>query len=121
MSSSVVSLELHALMDEAQQRSGGLTDTGSGPFVDPLKRLISSLESEARLNSIGRVIASERILGHTVNRLHYVNDRKRFPEIAEEEITQPANIATSKCHEVPAFRAAMRTRTPVSRPVEACA
>ena len=89
MSVSDVSLELSALMDEAQKRSGGLTDLGSGPFVDPLKRLIASLESEARLNAIGRVIARERILGHTVNRLHYVNDRKRFPEIAKQEISQP--------------------------------
>jgi hypothetical protein len=92
MSASDVSLELSALMDEAQQRSGGLTDLGSGPFVDPLKRLIASLESEARLNAIGRVIARERILGHTVNRLHYVNDRKRFPEIAKQEISQPIFI-----------------------------
>ena len=79
-------------MSEAQARSGGLTDLGSGPFQDPLKLLISSLENEARLNSIGRVIARERILGHTVNRLHYVNDRKRFPEIAGQEITQPVFI-----------------------------
>ncbi len=79
-------------MDEAQVRSGGLTDLGSGPFGDPMQLLISSLESEARLNSIGRVIARERILGHTVNRLHYVNDRKRFPEIAKQEITQPVFI-----------------------------
>ncbi len=92
MSSSEASLDLPVLMHEAQQRSGGLTDLGSGPFVDPLKRLISSLESEARLNSIGRVIARERILGHTVNRLHYVNDRKRFPEIAKQEIAQPVFI-----------------------------
>jgi hypothetical protein len=79
-------------MDEAQARSGGLTDLGSGPFVDPLERLISSLEREARLNAMGRVIARERILGHTVNRLHYVNDRKQFPEIARQEITRPVFI-----------------------------
>jgi hypothetical protein len=92
VSSLEVSLELSALMDEAGERSGGLTDLGSGPFVAPLERLIASLESEARLNSIGRIIARERILGHTVNRLHYVNDRKRFPEIAAQEISQPVFI-----------------------------
>ena len=43
-------------------------------------------------STIGRVIARERILGHTVNRLHYVDDRKRFPEIAVQEITQPVFI-----------------------------
>ena len=92
MSGSDVSLELQALMDEAQQRAGGLTDLGSGPFLDPLERLLASLEGEARLNAIGRVIARERILGHTVNRLNYVNDRKRFPEIAKQEIVRPVFI-----------------------------
>jgi len=92
MSDAEVSLDPHELMNEARERSGGLTDLGSGPFVDPLKRLSVSLESEARLNPIGRIIARERILGHAVNRLHYVNDRKRFPEIAKQVITQPVFI-----------------------------
>jgi hypothetical protein len=75
MSGTEVSLDLRALMDEAQRRAGGLTDLGSGPFNAPLEKLLASLESEAGLNAIGRIIARERVLGHAVNRLQYVNDR----------------------------------------------
>jgi hypothetical protein len=92
MSSVEVDLDLEALMGEAQQRADGLQDLGSGPFIENLKRLLASLESEARLNPIGRIIAKERILGHTVNRLNYVNDRKRFPEISKQEIVRPVFI-----------------------------
>jgi hypothetical protein len=92
MSSVEVDLDLEALMGEAQQRADGLQDLGSGPFIENLKRLLASLESEARLNPIGRIIAKERILGHTVNRLNYVNDRKRFPEISKQEIVRPIFI-----------------------------
>ena len=86
------SLDLQALLDEARVRSGGRVDLGDGPFAEPLSRLLASLENEGRLNPIGRAIARERILGHTVNRLAYVDDRKRFPEIAREEIVRPVFI-----------------------------
>ena len=87
-----VSLEIEDLLAEAQQRAGGLDDLGPGPFVEPLAKFVDSLESEARLNTIGRVIARERILGHTVNRFGYVEDRKRFPDIANQQITKPIFI-----------------------------
>jgi hypothetical protein len=41
---------------------------------------------------VGRLIARERALGHTVNRLNYVDDRKRFPAIADERIEAPVFI-----------------------------
>lgn len=85
-------LNVDAILEVAQQRSGGLDDLGSGPFIEPLARLLDSIEGEARLNAIGVMIAKERILGHTVNRLHYVQDRKRFPLIAKESIVKPVFI-----------------------------
>lgn len=87
-----VSLELEDLLDEARQRAGRLDDLGEGPFLEPLNRLLESLEQEAHLNMIGRVIARERILGHTVNRLGYVDDRKKFPEVAQQQIIKPVFI-----------------------------
>src|SRR5690606_38383079 len=65
------------VLEEAARRTGGLTDLGEGPFVGPLERLLDSLEREARLHDVGRVIARERVLLHVVNRLLYVNDRAR--------------------------------------------
>ncbi len=84
--------EIDALLAEAGRRTGGLDDLGDSPFVEPLARFIDSLENEARLNDTGRIIARERILLHAVNRLGYVEDRKRFPEIAEQRIVKPVFI-----------------------------
>ena len=80
------------LLEEASQRSGGLTDFGEGPFLEPLALFLDSLETEAMLNPLGKLIARERCLGHVVNRLLYVNDRKRFPEIAQQKIEKPIFI-----------------------------
>jgi Sulfotransferase family len=77
---------------EGATRTGGLTDLGDGPFADPLDLFLESLETDARLNETGRLIARERALLHTVNRLNYVNDRKRYPAIADERIVAPVFI-----------------------------
>jgi hypothetical protein len=92
MSGNETSLDPSVLLEEARVRSGGLSDLGDGPFREPLERLLTSLEEEGRLNAVGRLIARERVLGHTVNRLRYVDDRKRLPEIAAQEITRPVFI-----------------------------
>jgi Sulfotransferase family len=87
-----ISLELDSILEEAAQRANGLTDLGTGPFVEPLQRVLESLEQEGRLNVIGRMIARERLVGHVTSRLHYVNDRKQFPDIANEIIVKPVFI-----------------------------
>lgn len=85
-------LSSQALLEEAARRTDGLADLGEGPFVDPLERFLDSLREEAGLNEIGLLIAQERILGHTVNRLNYVADRKRYPEITDQKIVRPIFI-----------------------------
>lgn len=84
--------DVESLLAEASARTGGLTDLGDGPFVEPLGRFVDSLNTEARLNDMGRFIARERILLHTVNRLLYVRDRALHPEIAEVQIERPVFI-----------------------------
>jgi Sulfotransferase family len=84
--------EVEAIVAEAGRRTGGLDDLGDGPFLEPLALFLESLEREARLNDLGRLIARERALLHTVNRLNYVNDRKQFPAIADERIAAPVFI-----------------------------
>ncbi len=79
-------------MAEASRRTGGLTDLGAGDVVAPMKMFIESLEDEAHLSDLGRLIASERVLMHTVNRLNYVNDRATYPEIAAQQIVKPVFI-----------------------------
>jgi hypothetical protein len=92
MSDAGANLSLDSLLDEARRRANGRDDFGDGPFEGPLRLLLDSLEKEARLNAIGRMIARERVLGHVVNRLNYVGDRKQHPEIAREEIVRPVFI-----------------------------
>src|SRR5487761_1926854 len=77
---------------ESARRTGGLSDFGDGPFLEPLGLVLVTLENEARLNETGRLIARERALLHTVNRLNYVNDRKLYPEIADQKIVRPVFI-----------------------------
>ncbi len=81
-----------SLVAEAQGRAGGLDDLGEGPYLDGLGRFVDSLNAEARLNDIGRFIARERILLHTVNRLLYLEDRKQNPQIAEVAVERPVFI-----------------------------
>jgi Sulfotransferase family len=92
MTDAGASLELDSIVHEASERAGGVSDFGPGPFIDPLQLAVDSLESDGRLNAIGRMVARERMVGHTTNRLNYVNDRKRFPGIAEERIVKPVFI-----------------------------
>lgn len=113
----VLTLDPDALLEEARERAGGLEDLGDGPFTEPMALFLESLEQEARLNDLGRLIARERALLHTVNRLQYVEDRKRFPAIAEERVVAPVFIVglprtgTTILHDIlaqdPASRAPM--------------
>ncbi len=80
-----------ALLAEASARAGGLSDTGAD-LTEPLNRFVDSLNAESRLTEFGQLVASERTLMHLVNRLNYTEDRKKFPEIAEQRIERPVFI-----------------------------
>ncbi len=92
MSASRLPFAVDSLLSEASARSGGLEDLGSGPFVEPLRLFVASLANDAALNPVGQYIAKERALGHIVNRLQYVNDRKLYPDIARQKIVKPIFI-----------------------------
>lgn len=87
------SLDMESILAEASQRAGNLSSLGDLPFKEGLQRVLDSLESEARLNEMGRLIARERMIGHTVNRLQYVRDRDLYPGIADEKVISPVFIA----------------------------
>lgn len=88
----MTALTTEDVLAEASRRAGGLDDLGDGPFTDGLDRFVSALVDEAQLNEMGRMVAAERAIGHTVNRLHYVDDRARYPEIARQVIDRPVFI-----------------------------
>src|SRR5574338_872418 len=83
--------EERAVLDEARRRTG-LEDFGDPAFHEPLRRLLDSLEREARLHEIGRVTWFERIVGILVNRLRGEDWIARQPEILRERIDAPCVI-----------------------------
>ena len=89
MSTDLPSLEVDDLLATASARAGGRSDFGEPQFMRGLEQLVASLERDAFLTPIGRMIARERILNSAKNRLDYIGDRKLHPEIAKERIVAP--------------------------------
>jgi hypothetical protein len=113
----VVRLDPDSLL-RAARRSTGLGDFGDGRFRDPLERLVASLESEARLTILGRMIARRDLLRLLEGRLRHVELCKRHPEIELERVERPLFIlgmprtGTSILHELMAQDP--RNRVPMS-------
>jgi hypothetical protein len=98
-------LDAAALLARAR-RSTGLGDFGDDAFRAPLQRLVASLEDEARLTPLGRVIARSDLLRLLENRLRVHELRKRHPEIDAGAVERPLFIlglprtGTSILHEL---------------------
>ena len=77
---------------EAACRQAALDDFGDPSFREPLRRLLESLEAEARLNPMGRLATRYDLIRLLINRLRMEEDRKRNPGMAEEETGRPIII-----------------------------
>lgn len=86
-----IRFEENIVLDEARRRAE-LDDFGDEVFLDPMRRLLDSLENEAGLHAIGRVTMFERIVGSLVGRLSAQDYFVRHPEILDEEIVAPTVI-----------------------------
>jgi len=85
------SLDAAQLLEQARKRTG-LDDFGVEDFVEPLRRLIDSYNSEARLNFVGWLAARSHLLQLLENRLRIEHDRKQHSQIADQEIHSPVVI-----------------------------
>lgn len=109
----IISLEPDALMRSASKETD-LSDFGPDYFREPLKRLCKSLEEDAHLTALGRIIARQNLLSLLSNRLKFIEIFKQHPEIAEQDIISPVFIlgmprtGTTSLHELfaldPQFR-----------------
>src|SRR5262249_60478757 len=70
----------------------GSTDLGAPASREPLERLLASIDAEARLTLLGRFAARHDLTGMLVNRLRIEDDRRRHPEIGDEQIRRPLVI-----------------------------
>ncbi len=100
-----ISLDEACLLAEARDRTG-LSDFGPEDFRAPFAALMHSLEHEAQLTFVGRLLARRDVLVLLENRLQIVETFKRHPEIEREEIREPLFIVglsrsgTSILHEL---------------------
>ncbi|MBV9619244.1 MAG: sulfotransferase [Verrucomicrobia bacterium] len=81
-----------AQLIEKAKRHSGLSDFGEPDFFEPLSRLLESCHREARLNVIGKLAVRNDVVRILCNRLHLEDDRRRHPEIAQQEIREPVFI-----------------------------
>ena len=88
---SMPGLREEELIDAARKQTA-LEDFGGLSFREPLGRLLESLDSEARLNLMGRLATRHDVIRLLTNRLRMEEDRKRNPEIGEEKIRRPIII-----------------------------
>jgi hypothetical protein len=86
-----VSLDMRGLLNAARRRTA-LDDFGGDAFHEPLRRLIDSIENDARLSFVGRLVAREDLIRLLINRLKLQRDRTRHPEIGSEQIRRPIFI-----------------------------
>lgn len=85
------SLEESSLL-EAAERTTGLLDFGDGSFREPLKKLLSSVESEAHLHPVGRHMVRERLVATLANRMRIEEQFRRHKEIGESNVAAPVVI-----------------------------
>jgi hypothetical protein len=83
-----VRLDEKSLMEEATKNTG-LSDFGDESFLEGFRRLLDSLENQARLTPIGRLIAHGLVLRNLENRLSVTEDWRRYPEMGKAEIVKP--------------------------------
>ena len=88
-----VDLSLDSLI-EAARSAEGLNDFGEDSFIEPLNKLLESIENEAQLHPFGQFVTRKRLVGLLRNRLRAEHYFATHPEILEIELAQPVVIAS---------------------------
>jgi hypothetical protein len=85
------SLDQASLLRAARKRTG-LTDFGDPSFFEPLGILLQSIEDEARLHALGRLITRTRVVSMLSTRLRLEDLCRREPSIDRQRLTRPIVI-----------------------------
>lgn len=99
------------------KRKVGLFDFGDERFMEPLEILIDSINREAELNPVGRMIIRGRIVGVLTNKLVAQDTITAHPEILDIPIEAPivigglARTGTTMLHRLIAQDVAIRSLT----------
>ena len=84
----VVPLDENSLLDKAR-RNTGLSDFGDDDWHEPFQRFIKSLDDDAQLHLMGRLMTRSDILMLLEARLRIEDTYKKHPEIDDEQIKKP--------------------------------
>ncbi|MBT8468915.1 MAG: sulfotransferase [Deltaproteobacteria bacterium] len=85
-------ITVRGVLSDARRRVG-FDDFGDEGFLEPLDVLVDSINREARLNPVGRMIIRGRIVGVLTNKLVAHDTIKRHPEILDIEVESPIVVA----------------------------
>jgi len=85
-------ISVDAVLADAR-RKVEMSDFGDQAFLEPLEVLIDSINREAVLNPVGRMIIRGRIVGVLINKLVAQDTIKKHPEILEISLEAPIVIA----------------------------
>ncbi|MET0658064.1 MAG: sulfotransferase, partial [Steroidobacteraceae bacterium] len=88
---SVVPLDSASLL-EAAKRSTGLSNFGDDGWREPFETFVRSLEEDAALNLMGRIMTRTELLVWLELRLRVEEEYRLHPEIADEQIEKPLLI-----------------------------
>ena len=80
------------MIAEAKKKTG-LSRFDDDSFIEPLRRLCESIESEAKLHPVGRYIIRDRLVGILTNKLRMQATLEAHPQIADIPIEAPIVIA----------------------------
>src|SRR5262245_31962799 len=87
----VVPLDENSLL-AAARRNTGLSDFGADDWHEPFQVLVNSLNREAELHLLGRIMARGELLMFLEGRLWIEDTYKKHPEIDAEQIVKPLMI-----------------------------
>jgi Sulfotransferase family len=73
-------------------RWAGLSDWGDERFHEPLQILVDSLEDDARLNPLGRLLTKFNLTHFAANRLRVQHAIKSHPEILDQPVRRPVFV-----------------------------
>ncbi|CAH0991401.1 hypothetical protein SIN8267_01505 [Sinobacterium norvegicum] len=86
-----LSLDFDSIIAEAKSATA-LTNFGDTRFEQPLRVLLHALDTEAKLNEMGRMGQRARIVDILIGRLRAEEYIRRYPEILDEQIEAPVVI-----------------------------
>lgn len=88
---SLVPISDQGLLSSASEHTG-LSDFGDDGFREHLSALVDSLNNEAQLTLVGRLIAKAELSRFLHSRLRIIETEKVHPEVHDEEIIEPLFI-----------------------------